>query len=828
VWYDASGKPESHYASGLLGGDPWWSRIVTELTERNVFIVILSPEAMESHWVHDEIDLAWKQRNVKGPKRGKVIIPLLHQPCAIPEALSLIQVVNFLPPHPYEAAFTELLAAIRLGETRMVEQPTVEVGPPFDLALLPLPAHFVGREQELAFLSERLAIKGSTSGIAAVNGLGGIGKTGLAAKVVRKLHDEGRFPDGIAVARCQDKRSEAEALQLIVDVLTRFDPQRHAPEATDYAGLAESARLLLGGHDALVVLDNVEPELPLAMVVNPLREAGVTLLLTARQKQPPDLVPPEGRLTLELLTEEEALALLAQSLGHPSAQNLTPDNLAAARRIVLALDCHTLAVTLAAAYVADAVGVTLAGLAAELADPQRGLRLPKGEAPAEVRRVFATSYEALPPDAKRLFAALAALPTAECGRDAVVALARALGVADAEGMTELLVRRALLSLQGERLRVHPLLQALSAGEFAAWPLAERTQTERAVVAYYAEYANATPDLALAPEEANILGAIEWAQALGEDRLVAQLCMGVRGFWRDTGRTRTALRYLPWGMAAAERVASVTGERDDLIAQIDLAQIYGDTLWATGRMDEAEARYRQDLASTRKLVDRGGEARALTRLGLVASARGRVDEAQAYYEESLAFLREMGDRGQEGTTLNSLALVAQDRGQLDEAQDYLEQSLTISREIGDRRGEGTTLNNLSQVAQARGQLDEAQDYYQQSLAILLEVGDRRGEGTTLNNLSQVAQARGQLDEAQDYLEQSLAILREVGDRRGEGAALNNLGRAAQARGQLAEAQEYFVQSMTIAQETEYAELEKAARGNVAEIARLRSSQEAGEP
>ena len=79
-----------------------------------------------------------------------------------------------------------------------------------------------------------------------MNGLGGIGKTGLAAKVVRELREAGRFPGGIAVALCQDKRSEADALQLLSDMVTRFDPERHPPEATDYAGLAEAARALSG------------------------------------------------------------------------------------------------------------------------------------------------------------------------------------------------------------------------------------------------------------------------------------------------------------------------------------------------------------------------------------------------------------------------------------------------------------------------------------------------------------------------------------------------------------------------------------------------------
>jgi hypothetical protein len=46
VWYDARG--------GLQGGDTWWPKIVKELTERNVFILLLSPDAMKSKWVNDE------------------------------------------------------------------------------------------------------------------------------------------------------------------------------------------------------------------------------------------------------------------------------------------------------------------------------------------------------------------------------------------------------------------------------------------------------------------------------------------------------------------------------------------------------------------------------------------------------------------------------------------------------------------------------------------------------------------------------------------------------------------------------------------------------
>ena len=40
VFYDVMG--------GLHGGDTWWNKIVEELTARDVFLLILSPDAMNS------------------------------------------------------------------------------------------------------------------------------------------------------------------------------------------------------------------------------------------------------------------------------------------------------------------------------------------------------------------------------------------------------------------------------------------------------------------------------------------------------------------------------------------------------------------------------------------------------------------------------------------------------------------------------------------------------------------------------------------------------------------------------------------------------------
>jgi outer membrane protein assembly factor BamB len=104
VWYDASG--------GLHGGEAWWRNIVAQISARSVFLVILSPDAMASPWVNDEIDLAWKQKNSPD---GKIILPVLYRACQVREDLQTRQIVSFLPPKPYEMALGELFAALGLS-----------------------------------------------------------------------------------------------------------------------------------------------------------------------------------------------------------------------------------------------------------------------------------------------------------------------------------------------------------------------------------------------------------------------------------------------------------------------------------------------------------------------------------------------------------------------------------------------------------------------------------------------------------------------------------------------------------------------------------------
>ena len=799
VWYDSHGAPDAtgDWPDGIPPASDWMQEIQRQVMACAVFVVIETKAAMESYWVQREVELAWTRKPGASVESGLVVVPVRRETCELLPLLSLVQYVDYQPSMDEVKAQRDLLYVIR--NQRTVPAPLVTVGPPFDLSELRPADHFIGRAADVEWVLRRLtgAADAQLANIAAANGQGGIGKTALAAEVVRRLMTTLAFPDGIAALDCRDQHSEADALGLLQTALSRFRDARQKPQDQDFATLGDVAQRLLGGKRALVVFDNVEFDLPASKLVAPLRTAGAAILLTSRA--PIAALPNSASLRLDLLPEDDALALFANAYGRALSETET----AAARRTVRALGRHTLAVKLAAAN-AGSQSIALSSMASAFERAQLREAWLEEEEGSEiaVTYVLKTSVEAMSPGGQRLFAALGAFASADIGRKAALALAEALG--DDENGAERSLRWILdlrladpaeIELPGgeeadrQRLRLHPLTQAYARDLFAGrralpnaapWDDAQRERADRALANWYGAYTNAVDYdsginyLILTPDEANITGALGWALAHGDDRAAARICDGMRSFWRNTGRTQAGLRYLPRGAEAAGRIADQSGEREDRLIQAYITGYHGDILQNVGRLPEAEAIFKQDLDLRRAIKDRRGEGVVLSRLGSVARLRGRLEEAADYFQQSLPILRETQDRRGEGADLSLLGQVALARGRLEEAAAYFEQSLPIRRETQDRQGEGFDLMNLGQVALFSGDTEAAENLLRQALPILRETQDRQNEGVTLATLGQIAEARGQYAEAAQAYRAGIAVLREVGDRINIAAILEALG------------------------------------------------------
>ncbi|HLZ25246.1 MAG TPA: toll/interleukin-1 receptor domain-containing protein, partial [Ktedonobacterales bacterium] len=118
VWFDISG--------GAHGGDTLWRKIVQEITDRPIFIVVASPHALASPWVMNEINIAWTLKNTR-PNRH--IVPVLYEVCDLPADLLMQLYVSFLPPQTFEAGLASLVTAIHaLAGTRPTPPPAAPVG----------------------------------------------------------------------------------------------------------------------------------------------------------------------------------------------------------------------------------------------------------------------------------------------------------------------------------------------------------------------------------------------------------------------------------------------------------------------------------------------------------------------------------------------------------------------------------------------------------------------------------------------------------------------------------------------------------------------------
>ena len=632
------------------------------------------------------------------------------------------------------------------------------------------PAYFTGRHAELDALAQALTSGDTPQAITALQGMGGIGKTALAAQLAAQLN--GAFPGGVFWADLPANGGDplpvlaAWARLCGHDVSALPDPQARA----------QAVRGILAGRvkeqgQLLVVLDDVRGGwLDGARALQSARPPGVPLLLTTRDEELALALGATVR-RLDVLPLEKALELLA-ALAGPVVER-EPD---AARRLAERVGCLPLALELAgklAALRARKPGWQLASLCAQVeARAAEALRL-KGQ-PGLVA-CFSLSYDALDAEGQRLFRALGVFAPAPFAAEHVAAV---LGweVGATEARLDALVALSLARWEGggegekgrvgegERVRysLHPLLRDYAAAlldEAGEGPAARAAHT-----AHYLAYAEAHDQPtaadydALEAERPNLLAAMDrayreqqWEQVR---RFAGALCdpvsgyLGVRGYW---GELRARLEQ-------AVRAAEAEGHRRDTAA---FAGNLATLLMDTGDLEAARRGYRGTLIIFEELRDKTGAAQMLWGLAMLAQAQGDYTEARRQYEEALLVFQELGDKRNEAGVLHELGRLAQATGEYDEARRLYRQSLDIKEELGNRAVIAITLGQLANLAKAEGDQAEAERLYRRSWAIAEEIGDVVRVSIHMFNLALLCEDQGRLDEALPLLERAVEVAERVG-------------------------------------------------------------------
>ena len=180
----------------------------------------------------------------------------------------------------------------------------------------------------------------------------------------------------------------------------------------------------------------------------------------------------------------------------------------------------------------------------------------------------------------------------------------------------------------------------------------------------------------------------------------------------------------------------------------------------GEVSKAQTYYQQALDSCPQ-DDETEKAAIIHNLAILKANTGQIEEAIALYQQSLYITERIGDAEGKAATLHQLAILKANSGQIEQALTLFQQSLEIKERIGDAQGKAATLHQLASLKANTGQIEEVIALYQQSLEIKERIGDAQGKAATLAMLGQLlADKKGDFDTALNYLQQSLEILQRV--------------------------------------------------------------------
>lgn len=593
---------------------------------------------------------------------------------------------------------------------------------------------FTGRAGELARILGHVTHSAGATGVVAISGAAGVGKTTLALRVAHRLAAK------FAAVHFLDLRKPRTPL----DALTALLPGE-APASLDAA--VARWRAVTASAKTLVVLDDcldaaqIEPLLP----VGP----GCMAIVTSRAR----LTGLDGAhpIALGVFPAEQASALLARIIGEDRVR-ADPEAVAA---LVARVGALPLAVRTLGAALRHRPRWPLAEVLEHLPETGAG-------------GAFDLAYRQLPEHTRRVFRLLALHP-GELGPPAAAALTGRTREEAGEELERLTGAHLVEQPEPGRYRQHDLLADYAAGLLSR-------QDDRSLDRLLTWYLHGAHDCA------RLLGLAMPAAPGGrpaEPHVPASRDDALA--WFETER-----RNLVAAVGAASRRGSHTVAWRLAVALSPFFQL-------AGYPADWIATHETALPGVRDSGDAYGEAWLLNSVGIAYRGLRRDEDAVRCWSAALEIRERIGDDVGTGLTLNNLAAGLASLERWDESVGFFRRSLEIWTARGEPGYQAMALTNLADLHRRLEQWDECVSHATRAAVLAREAKRARSEAIAVHARARGLAGSGRLDEALHAFNTCLRMLRDQDERWGIASTQRFRGEALLALGDEAAAIEAWRES-----------------------------------
>jgi tetratricopeptide (TPR) repeat protein len=625
---------------------------------------------------------------------------------------------------------------------------------------------FTGREDILKQLRENLEAGKQTALTQALSGLGGVGKTQIAAEYAH------RYKDSYQAVLWVDAESDASLDNSVVDIARILDlPQKDEPDRKIVQLAVQN--WLASQTNWLLVLDNIE-DINLYKNFVPTSVQG-HVLLTTRSPTTGNI----GKLEINEMKEDGVLFLLRRSgtiKEEQESEKAKPKDLETAKEINKIFGGLALALEQTGAYVEEN-GISLAEYLELYESSGSKLLAEKAEAgdyPEPVARAFDLS-----------------LRKTKENNTASYELIQLCAFFDPDSIPELIFKDGKEHL-GDELKEAVedsiqwkkiLREAYRFSLFQRNAGDESFRMHRLVQQSIRDNQANSKEIALKAFKAL---SVPFPHPNNSNFETWELCRNL----------------LPCFLAIQEWTKHWNLESVEIAKLYDSAGTFFQ--YVQGEYEKAEPLYNESLKIRKKVHENEHPdvASSLNNLALLYENQGRYEEAEPLYKESLKMRKKfLGDKHPDvAGSLNNLAELYRNQGRYEEAEPlYKDAHEMWQKLLGEEHPHvATSLNNLAILYTNQRRYEKAEPLYKESLKMRKKLlGDEHPDvAGSLNNLAELYRNQGRYEEAEPLFKDALMMRKKLlGEEHPTIAiALNNLAELYGSQGRYEEAEPLFKESL----------------------------------